>query len=107
METPEIDILELSRRHEVGAVVIDVRDPDEYEAGHVPGAVLVPLSEVPERRGEIPTEGEVLVICKSGGRSRRAAEFLREHGVDAVNVAGGTVAWTEAGHPLVTGNEPR
>ncbi len=106
MEVPEIDVTELARRWEAGATVVDVRNPDEYEEGHVPGARLVPLPELPDRQGEIPADGEVLVICKSGGRSLQAAEFLRQRGVDAVNVAGGTTAWIEAGHPVVAGNQP-
>ncbi len=106
METPEIDVTEFARRWEAGATVIDVRRLDEYEAGHVPGAVLVTLEEVPSRRDEIPSEGDVLMICKTGGRSRQASEFLRQQGVSAVNVAGGTLAWIEAGHPVVTGDRP-
>ena len=106
METPEIDVAELARRWETGATVIDVRRPDEYESGHVPGAQLVTLEEVPSRQDEIPSEGEVLIICKTGGRSLKAAEFLRRQGIAAVNVAGGTRAWIEAGHPVVTGDRP-
>lgn len=106
METNEIDVAELARRWEAGATIVDVRRPDEYEAGHVPGAQLVTLEDVPSRQGEIPSDGEVLVICKTGGRSRQATEFLRQQGVDAVNVAGGTLAWIEAGHPVVTGDRP-
>lgn len=106
MDVPEIDIAEAARRHLAGVPVFDVREPDEYVGGHVPGAPLVPLGEVADRVADFPTDGEVLVICKAGGRSRKAAEFLRGHGVDAVNVAGGTMAWVEAGNPVVTGAEP-
>jgi rhodanese-related sulfurtransferase len=79
-----------------------VREPAEYAEGHVPGAPLIPLGEVAERISEVPT-GEVLVICRSGARSARAAELLRAHGIDAVNVAGGTLAWIDAGGPVVHG----
>ena len=106
MDENEIDVAELARRREAGANIVDVRRLDEYEAGHVPGALLVPLEELPSRQDEIPSDGEVLVICKTGGRSRQATEFLRQQGVDAVNVAGGTSAWIEAGHPIVTGDRP-
>ncbi|MDQ6697856.1 MAG: rhodanese-like domain-containing protein [Actinomycetota bacterium] len=106
METPEIDVAELARRWEAGATVVDVRRPDEYETGHVPGAKLVTLEDVPSRQEEISAEDEVLVICKTGGRSRQATEYLRQQGVHAVNVAGGTLAWIEAGHPVVTGDQP-
>ena len=106
MDIPEIDIAEAARRHAAGVPVIDVREPDEYVDGHVPGAPLIPLATVPDRIGEVPADGEVLIICKAGGRSRSAAEVLRARGIDAVNIAGGTMAWIEAGHRVVTGDEP-
>jgi len=105
VDAPEIDIDEAVRRHGGGTPVIDVREPDEYIEGHVPGAALIPLATVPDRSAELPSSGEVLVICKSGGRSRQAAEFLRTQGIDAVNVTGGTMAWIDAGHPVVTGDQ--
>lgn len=103
VDIPAIDTDALSERLADGSPVIDVRQPDEYEEAHVPGARLVPLGEVPERLAEIPTEGEVYVICRSGARSANAVEFLRHQGIDAVNVAGGTLAWIEAGRPVDTG----
>lgn len=103
VDIPAIDIDTLSRRMEEGAPVFDVRQPDEYAEAHVPGVRLVPLDEVPDRVGEFPTEGEVYVICKSGGRSAKAVEHLRQQGVDAVNVSGGTMAWIEAGNPVDSG----
>jgi molybdopterin-guanine dinucleotide biosynthesis protein A/rhodanese-related sulfurtransferase len=104
-DVPEIDIDELARRHGAGAYVLDVRNPDEYVEGHVPGAVLLPLPELNERWQEVP-EGDVLVICKSGARSARAVEALNGAGRTTVNVAGGTMAWIDAGHEVVTGPEP-
>lgn len=106
MDVPEIDIAEAARRLEAGTFVLDVREPDEYADGHVPGAPLIPLGEIVERADEVPTDREVLVICRSGARSQRAAEALRARGIDAVNVAGGTLAWIEAGHAVATGAEP-
>ena len=105
MEVPEIDVAELAERRAAGAPLIDVREPDEYEEAHVPGAHLVPLGTVPERLDEVPAEGTVYVICAKGGRSLRAAEFYRQQGIDAVNVSGGTTAWVDAGHPVDTGSE--
>jgi rhodanese-related sulfurtransferase len=102
---PEIDIDEFARRREQGAPVIDVREPDEYTAGHVPGATLIPLATVPDRLSDVPA-GDVLVICRSGGRSRRAAEFLTANGVQATNVAGGTLAWLKSGRGVTKGDEP-
>jgi rhodanese-related sulfurtransferase len=106
MDVPEIDVSELAERHRQGAPVVDVREPDEYDGGHVPGARLVPLATVPDRVDEVPDEGTVYVICAKGGRSLRAAEYYRSLGLDAVNVAGGTTAWIDAGHPVTTGMEP-
>lgn len=103
MDIPAIDIGTLSDELASGAPVFDVRQPDEYEEAHVPGARLVPLDEVPDRVGEFPTDRPVYVICKSGGRSAKAAEHLRARGVDAVNVTGGTMAWIEAGEPVERG----
>jgi molybdopterin-guanine dinucleotide biosynthesis protein A/rhodanese-related sulfurtransferase len=104
-DVPEIDVEELAERHAGGAYVLDVRTPDVYEEGLVPGAVLLPLGELSARWEEVP-DGEVLVICKSGARSARAVEALNQAGRTTVNVAGGTMAWIEAGHDVVTGSSP-
>ena len=105
MVVPEIAPDELAPR--LGAVtLIDVRQPEEYVAGHVRTSRLVPLREVPDHVAELPTEGEVFVICRSGSRSAMASEFLIAQGVHAVNVAGGILAWAHAGHEVVTGDEP-
>lgn len=106
MDVPEIDIAELARRRAEGAAIIDVREPDEYTEAHVPGATLVPLATVPDNLALVPTEGPVYIICAKGGRSYKAAEFYRGQGIDAVNVAGGTTAWLDAGQPVSTGMEP-
>jgi rhodanese-related sulfurtransferase len=106
VEVPEIDVHELARLRAAGATLIDVREADEYDEAHVPGAQLIPLAEIPERADEVPGPGTIYVICKSGGRSRRAAEHLRSIGLDAVNVAGGTMGWIEAGHDVARGSAP-
>jgi rhodanese-related sulfurtransferase len=106
MEVPEIDVTELVKRRAEGAPVIDVREPDEYTAAHVPGATLVPLAAVPDNLDRVPTDGPVYVICAMGARSLKAAEFYRGQGIDAVNVVGGTIAWVDAGQPVSTGLEP-
>lgn len=102
-DLPTISVTDLAA---LDGPVVDVRQPDEYEEGHIPGAVLVPLGEVPERLGDLPSDGTVYVVCRSGGRSASAVGFLLEQGVDAVNVDGGTMAWIEAGLPVAMGAEP-
>ena len=106
MDVPEIDVSTLADLQARGATVIDVRNPDEYEAGHVPGARLIPLPEVPERVDEVPGDGPVYVICAMGGRSRKACELLQAQGRDVTNVAGGTKAWIEEGHTVTVGSQP-
>ena len=75
-----------------GVVVIDVREPDEYVAGHVPGARLVPLSRLAQVRDDLPRSQPVYVICASGNRSLAAADFLAQSRIQAPSVAGGTGA---------------
>jgi rhodanese-related sulfurtransferase len=94
----QITVDQLAILHE--PTVIDVREADEFAAGHAPGAVNLPLSELGDRLGDVPTAGPVYVICQSGGRSARATAMLAERGVDASNVEGGTNAWIQNGHPV-------
>jgi rhodanese-related sulfurtransferase len=103
VEVPEIDIDELARLRDSGIVLVDVREPDEFEQSRVPGATLIPLADVPERVEEIPSDQRVYVICGSGPRSARAVDYLNRQGYDTVNVAGGTKAWVEAGLPVEHG----
>jgi rhodanese-related sulfurtransferase len=89
-----------------GALLLDVREDDEWSAGRAPGAMHVPLAELPDRLEELDAR-PVVCVCRSGVRSRRAALFLLEHDVDAVNLEGGMIAWAEAGGPLESdGDEP-
>lgn len=106
MDVPEVDIEAFAGLHAQGVPVIDVREPHEYEEGHVPGAVLIPLGEVPDRVAEVPDGQTVYLVCAVGGRSGRAAELLAGQGKDVVNVAGGTKGWIAAGHATVAGTEP-
>ncbi len=91
-----MDVAELSD----DAVLLDVREDDEWVAGHVPGAVHVPMGQVPDRLDELPGE-RVHVLCRSGGRSAKVTAFLNAAGRDAVNVDGGMQAWAAAGRPMV------
>jgi rhodanese-related sulfurtransferase len=106
MSIPDIDVDELAVQLRSGARVVDVREPDEYERGHVPGAISVPLGTVPDELDLFRGDGPVYVICQSGGRSRRACEFAEANGVDAVNVAGGTGAWIATGRETIPGDQP-
>lgn len=107
-DVPEVDVDTFADALAAGAPVVDVREPYEYVAGHVPGAQLISIGELGARLGEVPTDGTVYVICASGHRSRSAAEALRQQaGIDAVNVAGGTGAWAQSGREIVTGLQAR
>lgn len=99
-DVPEIDVTALAAHRADGAPLIDVREADEYATARVPGAHHIPLGEVVERIDEVPTEGTVYVICARGGRSAKAVEHFRSVGIDAVNVAGGTLGWIDAGLPI-------
>jgi rhodanese-related sulfurtransferase len=74
-------------------VVIDVREPSEYSTGHVPGSRNIPLGQIGSRAAEVPASGQVYLICRSGGRSGQAARQLASHGCEAINVAGGMMAY--------------
>ncbi|HEX3823204.1 MAG TPA: rhodanese-like domain-containing protein [Mycobacteriales bacterium] len=81
-------------------VLLDVREPDEWAAGHAPGALHVPLGEVPTRFAELPRDADVVVVCHGGGRSARATAWLLEQGYHCRNLTGGMLAYAAAGHPL-------
>ncbi|GAB3134048.1 rhodanese-like domain-containing protein [Tsukamurella serpentis] len=81
--------------------LLDVRESDEWELGHAPGAVHIPLAELPIRFGELDLDSEIYVICRGGGRSDRAVRYLETVGIDAVVVDGGMIAWACAQRPVV------
>ena len=84
-----------------GVFLIDVREPDEYAAGHIPGITLIPMGEVAGRLAELPRDKEIIVTCRTGNRSGQVADLLREQGFTNVhNMSGGIVAWEEAGYPV-------
>jgi rhodanese-related sulfurtransferase len=98
------EAIELSR---AGGLLVDVREQDEWDAGHAPDAVHLPLSQLESRLDELPKGEELLIICHSGYRSLRATDALARAGFSARNVVGGMSAWARAGGPLVTaGHEP-
>lgn len=87
------------------ALLLDVREDDEWAAGRAEGALHIPMSEFVGRVGELTERAgedeQVYVVCRSGGRSAQVTQYLRQQGVDAVNVDGGMLAWEAAGRPLV------
>ncbi len=106
MDSPhdlEIDLAAFAGAYEQGATVLDVRNEDEYVAGHLPGAVLIPLGELADRQGEVPDGDPLYVICAAGGRSLTAAAALADAGYPALSVAGGTNGWIERGGRVVAG----
>jgi rhodanese-related sulfurtransferase len=102
----EIEVSALAERVAKGALVIDVREPDEYRAGHVPSAQLIPLATVPDHLEQFRFDGPTYLICGSGGRSMRACEIAAGEGYDVVNVTGGTAAWIDSGRDVVIGDQP-
>ena len=106
VDTPEIGIDQLAAAVNGGAAIVDVREPDEYVAGHVPGAVLIPMGQLPRRTAEIDRNAPVYVVCASGNRSATMTGFLRSAGFDAYSVAGGTSGWARSGRPVVGGYAP-
>ena len=105
MSIIEVTAGELEGALAAGARLVDVRETDEYEAGHVAGAVHIALGTVPDQVQAFHGEA-VYVICRSGARSMRACEFLAQQGVQAINVAGGTIGWLSSGRPDVAGSRP-
>ncbi len=88
-------------RDRADVVVIDVREDWEYNSGHIPGAVWLPLGEIPNRLDEIPRDKTVIAVCRSGNRSSQATNFLRQQGFQNIhNMQGGMIAWDQAGYTI-------
>ena len=83
-----------------GARLLDVREADEWAAGHAPGARHLPMSEFTARLDELPDDDPLYVVCRSGGRSARVVQYLAAQGHPAVNVDGGMQAWAAGGRPV-------
>jgi hydroxyacylglutathione hydrolase len=102
-DMPMVEIGEVALRPS-NTLLLDVREPEEYAHGHIPGAVNLPQAEMATRLAEIPRDRPVQVVCQSGYRSLRSAQFLRQMGYDQVaNVVGGTAAWRAGGNPVEMG----
>jgi rhodanese-related sulfurtransferase len=100
----EISVDQTFEMRESGAFILDVRTPQEWDEYHIPGAVLVPLHELPNRLGEVPSDQDVVVVCRSGNRSAAARDILLEAGFEKVtSMGGGMLQWQAAGYPTVNG----
>ncbi|MDJ0316691.1 MULTISPECIES: rhodanese-like domain-containing protein [Arthrobacter] len=86
------------------AVILDVREDYEWVAGHVDGAIHIPLEQLPERLEELDPDTDLNIICRTGGRSFRATTWLNQNGYSAFNVVGGMGAWFEAQKPMISTN---
>ena len=90
------------------AVMVDVREPDEWAAGHAPNAVHIPLGELPARLDELPESDDTVgIVCRMGGRSARAVQWLVMQGYDVANVEGGMLEWERAGKAVVADGDAR
>lgn len=105
---PNIDVQTALEQQNNGVVLLDVREKDEFEAGHAENAISIPLSELKERVNELDQSQKMNIICKSGGRSGQAVAALNQLGFNTKNVAGGSMAWFENGLPFISenGTEP-
>lgn len=101
----EISVAEAVAKRDAGVFILDVRTPQEWEEFHVPGSTLIPLDELQSRISEVPRDQEVVVVCRSGNRSARARDLLRQAGLEQVtSMAGGLTEWKAQGYPIVTGS---
>ena len=99
-----VSVAQAAALRDAGAFVLDVREPSEWTAGHIPNATLIPLGELASRLGEVPTDRTVVVVCHTGNRSAQGRDILRQAGlVTVTSMIGGMNDWTAAGMPVVTG----
>lgn len=99
-----VSVAEAAALRDDGALVLDVREPDEYAAGHIPDATLIPLGQLATRAGELDRGERIVVVCRSGNRSAEGRDMLLGAGFHAVtSVEGGMTDWASAGLPVETG----
>jgi rhodanese-related sulfurtransferase len=105
MAAERIDVHIAREMLRAGDTLIDVRSPQEYEGGHIAGALNVPIDTLPKSAGALPP-GPIIATCSMGGRGGRAADLLDTAGRTAFTIEGGTKAWQAAGFPIATGPDP-
>lgn len=96
----DISVLDVYDRLDDDVQIVDVREADEVAAGMIPGAVHLPLGELPDRLGELDRDRPVIAVCRSGGRSAQATLVLQGAGFDVDNMLGGMMKWQAAGMPI-------
>jgi rhodanese-related sulfurtransferase len=97
-EVPTVSVQDLP----ADAVLLDVREPDEWAAGHVEGAQHIPMNDIPRRTAELDQDADLVVVCKVGGRSAQVTAWLNQQGYRATNLDGGMLAWAAARRPMVS-----
>lgn len=99
-----VSAVEASQLVEQGAMLIDVREPNEWQSFHAPNATLIPLGELSSHVSSLPKDRPIVVVCHSGNRSRQAQNTLLKAGfTDVINLSGGMVSWQQSGLPTVSG----
>ncbi|WP_131744653.1 rhodanese-like domain-containing protein [Frankia sp. Cppng1_Ct_nod] len=98
--TVSVDQLPAETSTDAELLLLDVREPDEWDAGHIAGAVHIPMGELLDRLDEVPRERDVVVVCRSGQRSAAVTAYLHRSGWQARNLNGGMIAWNAAGRPM-------
>jgi rhodanese-related sulfurtransferase len=97
-DVPSVSVQDLP----ADAVLLDVREPDEWAAGHVEGAQHIPMNDIPRRTDELDQAADIVVVCKVGGRSARVTAWLNQQGYQATNLDGGMLAWAAARRPMIS-----
>jgi rhodanese-related sulfurtransferase len=97
----EVDVARAYAMYQAGALMLDVRTVAEYNEQHIPGSLLIPLDDLPDRLGELPDDNDIVVVCRSGNRSKEGTAILRDAGFERVTcMTGGLRDWVAAGYPV-------
>jgi rhodanese-related sulfurtransferase len=102
VEVRQAQIADVPTAFDSSVVLLDVREDDEWQRGHAPGAKHIPMGQIPARLGEIDPQSQLFVVCHLGGRSERVAQYLARNGYSPANVSGGMQAWAASGRSVIT-----